>query len=132
LRSRLNELARRTLSREQLQPLLLLDAEVSLRDLSVRQLEELRRLEPAGQGNSPVQLAVRNVSLQRPPQRMGRGQQHAKLWITDGRTVCEVVCWNCDKEAAPGGNFDLAFVPQINDYNGSRSLQLKLLDWRPA
>jgi single-stranded-DNA-specific exonuclease len=132
LRSRLNELARRALSREQLQPLLLLDAEVSLRDLSVRQLEELRRLEPAGQGNPPVQLAVRNVSLQRPPQRIGRDQQHAKLWITDGRNVCEVVCWNCDREALPTGNFDLAFVPQINDYNGSRSLQLKLLDWRPA
>ena len=130
LRSRLNELARRTLSREQLQPLLLLDAEVSLRELSLGQLEELRRLEPAGQGNPPVQLAVRNVSLQRPPQRMGRDQQHAKLWITDGRTACEVVCWNCDKEALPAGNFDLAFVPHINEYNGSRSLRLKLLDWR--
>ena len=63
---------------------------------------------------------------------MGRDQQNAKLGITDGRNVCEVVCWNCDKEALPTGNFDLAFVPQINEYNGSRSLQLKLLDWRPA
>ncbi len=132
LRSRLNELAQRALSHEQLQPLLLLDAEVSLRELSLGQLDELRRLEPAGQGNPPVQLAVRNVSLQRPPQRMGRDLQHAKLWITDGQTVCEAVCWNCDKEALPAGNFDLAFVPQINEYNGSRSLQLKLLDWRPA
>ncbi len=132
LRSRLNELARRTLSREQLQPLLLLDAEVTLRELSPGQLEELRRLEPAGQRNPPVQLVVRNVSLQRPPLRMGRDQQHAKLWITDGRTVCEVVCWNCDKEALPAGNFDLAFVPHINEYNGSRSLRLKLLDWQPT
>ncbi len=132
LRSRLNELAQRALSREQLQPLLLLDAEVNLHELSLGQLDELRRLEPAGQRNPPVQLAVRNVSLQRPPQRMGRDQQHAKLWITDGRTVGEVVCWNCDKESLPSGNFDLAFVPQINEYNGSRSLQLKLLDWRPA
>jgi single-stranded-DNA-specific exonuclease len=132
LRSRLNELARRTLSREQLQPRLLLDAEVSLGEMTLGQLEELRRLEPAGQGNPAVQLAVRNVSLQRPPQRMGRDQQHAKLWITDGRNVCEVVCWNCDKAPLPAGNFDLAFVPQINEYSGSRSLQLKLLDWRPA
>jgi single-stranded-DNA-specific exonuclease len=131
-RSRLNELARRTLSHEQLQPRLLVDAEVNLSELSLSQLHELRRLEPAGQGNPPVQFAVRNVRLHRPPQRMGRDQQHAKLWITDGRTVCEAVCWNCDKETLPAGNFDLAFVPQINDYNGSRSPQLKLLDWRPA
>jgi single-stranded-DNA-specific exonuclease len=132
LRRRLNELAQRALSREQLQPLLLLDAEVTLRELSLGQLDELRRLEPAGQGNPPVQLAVRDVSLQRPPQRMGRDQQHAKLWITDGQTVCEVVCWNCDQEATPTGKFDLAFAPQIQEYNGSRSVQLKLLDWCPA
>src|SRR5207244_9930439 len=35
LRSRLNELARRTLSREQLQPLLLLDAEVRLPEMTL-------------------------------------------------------------------------------------------------
>jgi hypothetical protein len=43
-----------------------------------------------------------------------------------------VVCWNCEKEVLPTGRFDLAVVPQINEYNGSRSMQLKLLDWRPA
>ncbi len=132
LRNRLNELARGVLSREQLQPLLRLDADVRLSELSLSQVEELRRLEPAGQGNPPVQLVVRNVALQRPPQRMGRDQQHAKLWITDGRIVCEAVCWNFDKEALPAGNFDLAFAPQINHYDGLRSVQLKMLDWRPV
>ncbi len=132
LRSRLNELARRTMSREQLQPVLLLDADVRLREMMLDQLDELLRLEPTGQGNPPVQLAVRNVWLQRPPQRLGRDQQHAKLWVTDGQTVCEVVCWNFDKEALPTGTFDLAFAPQVNEYNGSQSVQLKLLDWRPA
>ena len=29
-------------------------------------------------------------------------------------------------------NFDLAFAPQINDYNGRRTVQLKILDCRPA
>jgi len=63
---------------------------------------------------------------------MGREQQHARLSVTDGRNVCDVVCWNCEKEALPAGNFDLAFVPQINEYDGRRSVQLKLLDWRAA
>src|SRR5438552_586118 len=115
LRSRLNELARRTLSREQLQPLLLLDADVRLREMMLDQLDELLRLEPTGQGNPPVQLTARNVWLQRPPQRLGRDQQHAKLWVTDGQTVCEVVCWNCDKEGLPTGTFDLAFAPQLHE-----------------
>ena len=63
---------------------------------------------------------------------MGREQQHAKLWITDGGKVCEVVCWNCRDEELPSGNFNLAFAPQINEYNGACSVQLKLLDWRPV
>jgi single-stranded-DNA-specific exonuclease len=132
LRDRLNHLARRTLTREQLQPLLRLDAEVNLSEVALARLEELQRLEPMGQGNPPVQCAVRNVTLQRPPRRMGREKQHAKLWITAGRAVGEVVCWNREEAALPDGKFDLAFVPQINEFNGSRSVQLKLLDWRPA
>jgi len=132
LRERLNDLARRTLTREQLQPLLRLDAEVNLTDLMLERLKELGRLEPIGQGNPPVQFVVRGVTLQRPPQRMGCERQHAKLWITDGREVREVVCWNCEENALPDGEFDVAIVPQINEFNGSRSVQLKLLDWRPG
>ena len=29
----------------------------------------------------------------------------------------------------PSGKFDLAATPQINEYNGRRSVQLKVLDW---
>ena len=132
LRTRLNELARRSLTREQLQPLLRLDAEVNLSELTLERLEELQRLEPVGQGNPPVQLVVRHVALHRPPQRMGRAEQHTKLWVTDAGSVCEVVWWNCEDAALPSGRFDLAFVPQINEYNGLRSVQLKLLDWQSA
>jgi len=132
LRERLNELAQRTLAAEDLQPLLCLDAEIHLDELTVPRVAELQRLEPFGQGNPPVQLAVRTVSLVRPPQRIGRSQQHAKFWITDGTARCEVVCWNCDDSDLPRGRFALACVPQLNEYEGITSVQLKLLDWQPA
>src|SRR5216117_4142104 len=98
LRHRLRQLARRTLTREQLQPLLSLDAEVNLRELTLERVGELRRLEPVGQGNAPVQLVVRNVRPHRPAVRMGREHQHAKLSITDGSNVGEVVWWGCSDE----------------------------------
>ena len=132
LRRRLGELARRTLSPDQLQPLLHLDAETDFSELTLERVEQLQRLEPVGQGNPPVQLVLRSVQLHRPPLRMGRDQQHAKLWITDGSALSEVVWWGCQDAALPMGNFDLAFTPEINEYNGWRSVQLKLLDWRPA
>src|SRR5439155_18136963 len=154
LRRRINALAQRTLTREQLQPLLRLDAEVSLSEPALDRMEELQRLEPVGQGNPPVQLVARKLRLHRPPLRMGREQQHAKLWVSDDNHVCEVVWWNCplslslhsegmslpegqergrsEDSKLPGGRFDLAFAPEINEYNGSRSVQLKWLDWRPS
>jgi single-stranded-DNA-specific exonuclease len=129
-RSRLNALAHAALSPEQLQPELRLDAQVSLADLDLERVEELSRLGPTGQGNPPVRLAVGNLMMKYPPQRMGRENQHVKLRVTDGARVAEAVWWNCGKAELPQGPFDLAFTPQVNEYNGRRTVQLKVLDWR--
>lgn len=129
-RARLNELARAALSPDRLQPVLKLDAQVPLADLSLERIEELARLNPTGQGNSSVRLSVGNLILQHPPQRMGRENQHVKLRVTDGVKMAEAVWWNCGKAELPQGPFELAFTPQINEYNGRRSVQLKVLDWR--
>jgi single-stranded-DNA-specific exonuclease len=62
---------------------------------------------------------------------MGAEKQHLKLWVTDGAATHEAVWWGAGRETAlPVGRFDLAFVPQINSFNGRRAVQLKVLDWR--
>jgi single-stranded-DNA-specific exonuclease len=132
LRTRLNDLARRTLRAELLQPALRLDAEVNLADLTVERLGELDLLAPAGQHNPPVQLCARGLQMQRAPARMGREQQHARFTATDGSHAVEVVCWNVEDAQLPSGRFDLAFTPQLNEFRDERRVQLKLLDWRPA
>ena len=126
------DLASRALQPDQLKPSLLLDAEVSLRELTLDRLAELEVLKPTGQGNPAVKLAACNLSSQRPPQRLGNEKQHVKLWATDGRAVVETVWWSANGASLPVGRFDLAFEPQINEFNGRRTVQLKLLDWRPA
>jgi single-stranded-DNA-specific exonuclease len=132
LRQRLNELARRALKPEDLQPFLRLDAEVGLDEMTLESLGELARLKPAGQGNPPVQFCARSVTHQRPLQRMGADKQHVKLWVTDGAVTHEAVWWNGGDKSLPVGKFDLAFAPQVNEFNGRRTVQLKVLDWRAA
>lgn len=132
LRTRLNALARKSLTTEQLQPSLRLDTEVRLSELTLDRLLELTRLQPHGQGNPAVQVVVRGVTLRRPPLRMGREQQHLKLWITDGDSVMEAVWWGGHGKPCPEGTFDLACAPQINEFNGRTIVQVKVLDWRPA
>ena len=131
-RARLNQLARSTLKPDDLQPPLRLDAEVSLADVTLECQAALDQLRPTGQGNPPVQFLARNLTQQRPPQRMGADKQHLKMWVSDGVSTHEAVWWRAGNETLPDSRFDLAFAPQVNDYNGRRIVQLKVLDWRPT
>jgi len=129
-RVRLNEIARRTLKPEDLQPPLRLDAEVALNEITLDSLAELEQLKPMGQGNPALQFCARNLTQKKTPLRMGATKQHVKLWVTDGAVTHEAVWWNAG--ALPDGKFDLAFAPSVNEFNGRTTVQLKVLDWRAA
>jgi single-stranded-DNA-specific exonuclease len=132
LREKLNELASLKLKPEDLQPPLRLDAEVGLDEINFESLAELEKLKPTGQGNPAVQFCARNLSHAKPLQRIGSNKQHVKLWVSDGAVTHEAVWWNGGDKSLPVGKFDLAFAPQINEFNGRRAVQLKVLDWRLA
>jgi single-stranded-DNA-specific exonuclease len=131
-RARLNDLARQSLKAEELSPSLRLDAEVGLEEITLACLAQLNRLRPMGQGNPAVQFFARQVTHQRPLQRMGAEKQHVKMWLTDGSHVQEAVWWGGGNASLPVGRFDIAFAPEVNEYNGSRTVRLKVLDWRAA
>jgi single-stranded-DNA-specific exonuclease len=131
-RAKLNEVARRALKPEDLHRPLRLDAEIRLQEVNLASMRELDRLRPTGPGNPAFQFCVRGVTHKRPLQRMGTDKQHVKMWITDGVVSHETVWWNAGNCAMPASRFDMAFAPQINEFNGQRTVQLKLLDWRPA
>ncbi len=131
-RDRLNALARKRLSPKQFYPELAIDATVGLSELTLARVEELGRLEPSGQGNPRVRLKANGLAHAKPPKVIGRDQKHVKCWVTDGSATREVIWWGGGSETWPEGRFDLAFEPQINEFNGERSVQLKLLDWKQA
>ena len=133
LRTQLNDLARRTLKAEDLQPPLRLDGEIEFQTITLQSLKELERLRPTGQGNPGIQFCARNLTHKRPLQRIGSEKQHVKMWVTNGVAAHEAVWWGGGKTGAlPVGQFDLAFAPQINSYNGQQTVQLKVLDWQPS
>jgi single-stranded-DNA-specific exonuclease len=103
---------------------------VGLEELTFISVCGLDRFKPLGQGNPPIHFLARNVTHQRPLQRVGAEKQHVKMWVTDGATTHEALWWGAGEESLPVGRFDLAFVPQINDFEGRRNVQLKVLDWK--
>jgi single-stranded-DNA-specific exonuclease len=130
-RTRLNEIAQRLLKPEALQPELFLDGEVTLDEMTPDCLLQLDDLKPVGQGNAPIAFYASKVTHKRPLQRMGTDKKHVKMWITDGAVTREAVWWGAGGKELPVSGFDLAFMPQVNEYNGARNVQLQVLDWRP-
>ena len=131
LRERLNEVARRMIPPEKLQPSLRIDAEVTLKDMTFPQIRELEKLEQTGIGNPQVQFVSRNVRVTQAPQRFGAEKKHLRFKVSDGAGTQSMIWWNAPEGAnLPPDNFDVAFTSELNEYNGTLGIQLRLLDWR--
>ncbi len=132
LRERLNDIARKSLTLEKLKPPLNLDAEIPLESINMELLEQLATLEPFGQANSPVQVAIRGVNVIGRPRILGKGKNHLKLRVGSGATEMDALWWNAADQKIPDGSLDIAAVVEINDFRGRRSPQLKVLDIRAS
>jgi single-stranded-DNA-specific exonuclease len=131
-RVRLNGLASASLQPEQLSPVLRIDGQVPAAELTLSLLKHLERLQQTGMGNPPVHLMLSKAGQQRPFQLVGAAKKHVKLWVTDGSATREAIWWGGANKPIPDGQFDLAFTPELTEFNGAFGIQLKVLDWRPA
>lgn len=121
---RFNEVARTRLDALALQRTLRLDAEVKLGELTLSSITALNRLAPFGNSNPCVQVLVRNARLAGDVRRMGAEEQHARFSVADETGKLDVIWFNAGE--VPNGTFDLAVIPELNFYNGTTRIQLKL------
>jgi single-stranded-DNA-specific exonuclease len=127
-RERLETIAMESLSPVDLGPALDIDAEVQLAEVNLDLVGEIERMEPFGCDNSEPCLAVRDVRVT-DRTLVGRDGQHLKLWVTEGQDTYECIGFGLGR-LADGlrgvERVDLCFSPQINDFQGYRTLQLRL------
>lgn len=110
----------------------IIDAELSLDDLTMELAVELNRLAPFGAGNPPVKIMISNLKrISHAP--FGSGGKHLRLLVEDqSGTRRELTWWRGSGSPVPSYPFDLVLIPRINDYKGKQSLQLEWIDSRPA
>jgi hypothetical protein len=68
---------------------------------------------------------------------MGSDKQHIKLRLSSLSNPSSVSFWaiafnsavDC-KDLRIGDNIDLAYYLDVNEFNGRRDVQLKIIDWR--
>ena len=111
-----------------------LDVDVLLDDpalMDLRGVELLERMEPYGAGNPRPVLALSGAQVMA-RSLVGSGR-HLKLKLTKrGQNLSAIFFSAGEWLPDVGSRVDIAFYPQINEYRGSRSVQLHLVDMRPA
>lgn len=133
---RLLAYAEECLPDELLVPALQIDTEAPLAMLTPDLVAELAELEPFGQGNPQPVLMSSRVRVVGAWQRGAEGQ-HLKLQVDDGRggPRFEAIAFRLGQLA---GYFerhpwlDIAYTLEMNEWNGSRRLQLNIKDLRRA
>ncbi len=120
------DIAREMLSDGDLSPVIEIDAEIELEEISFKAVTEMEKLAPFGYGNPDPVLASREVEVKNS---LVVGNNHLKMKVRDNKITYDVIGFNMADDLPPAGSrVRIAFSPQFNEWRGARSIQLKLKD----
>ena len=124
----LNQTIDEMLNGQKLTPSLDVDMEITMKDVDVSLVEELSKLEPYGASNPSPTFVINNLTLKQ-KKLMGSTKEHLKLSVDGPNGTVDCVWWSRgDVPLIVGDKLDIAFAPQINEFNGVTSVQLVLKD----
>lgn len=111
-----------------LKPFINIDLLLEPDDVTVDLVEQISQLEPFGQSNPSPIFAIKNLKIKE-KRLMGDNKNHLRLKCIGGSTELTCIRWkDGDISLVQGDPLDIAFHPQINEYNGNISVQLILDD----
>ncbi|MBR6595688.1 MAG: single-stranded-DNA-specific exonuclease RecJ [Oscillospiraceae bacterium] len=110
-----------------------IDCAIAPELLTIAGIESLNALEPCGNGCPKPVLMMPSLTIERISM-VGSGR-HMRLRLRRGRHSFNAIYFSASPESASvctGDLVDIAFVPQINEFRGERSVQMNVLDIRPS
>ena len=111
-----------------LTPTLDIDCELSADDLDLSLVDEISKLEPFGASNPSPTFCINNAILKK-KMLMGQDKTHLKLFVEKDGKEFQCIRWGLgDISLLEKDTLDIAFAPQINEYNGETTLQLLIKD----
>ena len=132
LAARMRQLAADWLAGLELTPLLSIDAEIRLSQLSGELVRQLMQIEPCGCGNPRPLFLSRNVQL-RGQRCVGGEGQHLKLLLFDNGVSWDGIAFKQGEWAGKlPDRVDIVYNVEINEWNGEQRIQLNIQDVRPA
>lgn len=114
-------------------PIINIDEEITLKDISVRDVAELKLLEPYGEANKMPLFLCKNLKIQS-IRALSEGK-HLKLSLKDENFWVDAIGFNLGhltEEYRIGDKIDVVGTLEINQYNGRESIQINLKDIRKS
>jgi single-stranded-DNA-specific exonuclease len=125
---------RSSLTKEQLQKVLHIDAEVPLGTFTTSLVEQIEGLEPYGIGNPRPLFLAEGVKIVGTPRVVGEKRSGVQLKFSQrGGQALKAIAWSqVDRLKAleAGTSCAIVFEPQINEWNNRREVQLQIKDLR--
>ena len=115
-------------STKELKPFVNIDLVLEAQDITTDLVDEISHLEPFGASNPAPIFAMNNLKVT-DKRLMGSDNSHLKLTVASGTKEFTAIWWkHGDVSLTPGDSLDIAFHPQINEFNGNTSVQLIIDD----
>ena len=136
-RQKLNEKSK--LKKDDFVNIINIDAQIPIDKLSLEFAESLQRLEPFGKDNPKAKFADKNLFIKN-INMIGKNNNTMKMILNKNGRDIEAIKFNAQKDYKYlsdkfkaniiGNRIDAVFYPDINEFNGRRNLQVKLIDIR--
>ncbi len=118
------------LTPEDLEPRLVLEGELTFTDINPRFMRFLEKLSPYGPGNMRPKFAARGLEVVGNPRLVGNGD-HLKFKVRQNGRTMDAIGFNLGdyyEKLITGWPVDLAFVVEVNEWQGQSKLQLNVRD----
>jgi single-stranded-DNA-specific exonuclease len=112
-------------------PTLLIDADLSLAEVNEAFIDQVKQLEPFGEGNAKPLFRSENLLVTK-ADTIGSTQAHLRLVVADGGLMRKVIGFklgNRVSEIQVGARVDLVYHVSMNEWNGRKEVQLVLKDF---
>lgn len=133
LRSRLSEFAHQCLQLEHLKPLVKIDAQADIYQLTSQLYQQLSLLEPCGIDNPNPVFWTPNVRVL---EQQIVGKSHIKMTLAQqvNNTDCRIkgIMWRSRDYFPLPGRVDIAYKLRENEFNGNISLEMEIVGFRTS
>ena len=118
---------------EEFIPVIKVDKEINLKDITIDNVKSLSLLEPFGESNKTPIFIYKNLRIDS-IRALSEGK-HLKLTLKDGNTINNAIGFNMgeySEEYLIGDRIDVVGILEINSFNGVENVQINMKDIRKS